>query len=61
VDNSLKILLNVLRRERLRSGKNVLYFYNTDLILILDPNAIMLARELNKLPFTLATIKAYLD
>jgi hypothetical protein len=61
VHDSLEILLNVSRREGLRSGKNVLHLCNADLILILDPNAIMLARELDGLPLALATTRAYLD
>jgi tetratricopeptide (TPR) repeat protein len=61
VRDSLEILSNVSRREELRSGKNVLHFCNTDLILILDPDAIMLARELDGLPLALATAGAYLD
>ena len=61
IDDSLEILSNVSRREGLRSGKNVLHFCNTDLILILDPDAIMLARELDGLPLALATAGAYLD
>jgi hypothetical protein len=61
VRDSLKILSNVLRQEGLKSGKNVLHFCDTDLILILDPDAIMLARELDGLPLTLATARVYLD
>jgi len=45
VDDSLEILLNVLRREGLRS----------------DPDVIMFARELDGLPLALATAGAYLD
>ncbi|OBT63871.1 hypothetical protein VE03_06634 [Pseudogymnoascus sp. 23342-1-I1] len=45
VRDSLEILSNVSRREGLRS----------------DPNAIMLARELDGLPLALATAGAYLD
>ncbi|KFZ25299.1 hypothetical protein V502_00223 [Pseudogymnoascus sp. VKM F-4520 (FW-2644)] len=45
VHDSLEILSNVSRREGLRS----------------DPNAIMLARELDGLPLALATAGAYLD
>jgi hypothetical protein len=59
--DSLEILSNVSRREGLRSGKNVLHFCDADLILILDPDAIMLARELDGLPLALATAGAYLD
>lgn len=59
--DSLEILSNVSRREGLRSGKSVLHLFNADLILILDPDAIMLARELDGLPLALATAGAYLD
>ncbi|KIM98316.1 hypothetical protein OIDMADRAFT_202132 [Oidiodendron maius Zn] len=45
IDDSLEILSNVSRREGLRS----------------DPDAIMLARELDGLPLALATAGAYLD
>ncbi|KAM3066459.1 hypothetical protein ACMFMG_012044 [Clarireedia jacksonii] len=61
VQDSLEILSNVSRREGLRSGKNALHFYDGELILILDPDAIMLARELDGLPLALATAGAYLD
>ncbi|KAL5353528.1 hypothetical protein ACLOAV_001565 [Pseudogymnoascus australis] len=61
VGDSLEILSNVSRREGLRSGKNTLHFCDADLILIPDPNAIMLARELDGLPLALATAGAYLD
>jgi hypothetical protein len=61
VDDSLEILSNVSRREGLASGKNVLHFCDTDLILILDPDAIVLAKELDGLPLALATAGAYLD
>jgi tetratricopeptide (TPR) repeat protein len=61
VHDGLEILSNVSRREGLRSGKNVLHLCNADLILILDPDAIMLARELDGLPLALATAGAYLD
>lgn len=61
VDDSLKILLNVSRQEGLKSGKNVLHFCDADLILILDPDAIKLAKELDRLPLALATARAYLD
>jgi len=60
VYNSLEILSNISRREGLRSSKNVLYLYNADLILILDPDAIILARKLDGLPLALATAGAYL-
>jgi hypothetical protein len=59
--NSLKILSNVSRQKGLKSDKNTLYVCNTDLILILDPDAIMLAKELDKLPLALTTAGAYLD
>jgi hypothetical protein len=61
IHNSLEILSNVSRREGLKSGKNILHFCNTDLILILDPDTIILARELDGLPLALATAGAYLD
>jgi hypothetical protein len=61
VRNSLEILLNVLRREGLRSGKNALYVCNTDLILILDLDTIILTRELDGLLLALATASVYLD
>jgi tetratricopeptide (TPR) repeat protein len=61
IQDSLEILSNVSRREGLRSGKNFLHFCDADLILILDPDAIMLARELDGLPLALATAGAYLD
>jgi hypothetical protein len=61
IDDSLEILSNVSRREGLKSGKNALHFCNADLILILDPDAIMLAKELDGLPLALAIAKAYLD
>ena len=59
--NSLEILLNVSRREGLISGKDILDFCTTALILILDPDATKLANELDGLPLTLATAGAYLD
>lgn len=61
IRDSLEILSNVSRREGLRSSKNVLYFFDTDLILALDSDAIILARELDGLPLALATAGAYLD
>jgi hypothetical protein len=61
IQDSLEILSNVSRREGLRSGKNVLYFCDTDLTSILDSDAIKLARELDGLPLALATAGAYLD
>jgi tetratricopeptide (TPR) repeat protein len=61
MDDSLEILSNVSRREGLRNGKNFLHFGNIDLTLILDPDAITLARELDGLPLALATAGAYLD
>jgi hypothetical protein len=61
VRDSLEILSNVSRREGLRSGKNALYFCDADLILILDPDTIILVRELDGLPLALATAGAYLD
>ena len=61
VDDSFQILSNVSRREGLKNGKNVLHFYNADLILIPDPDAIMLIEELDGLPLALATAGAYLD
>jgi hypothetical protein len=57
----LRFLSTGLRREGLRSGNNVLYFYYIDLILILDLDALILARELDGLPLALATAGAYLD
>jgi hypothetical protein len=59
--NSLKILLNALKRERLKSNKDTLNIYIIALNLIIDPNAIKLIKELNGLFLALATIKVYLD
>jgi hypothetical protein len=59
--NSLKILLNALRRERLKSNKDTLNIYTIALNLIIDPNAIKLIKELNGLFLALAAIKVYLD
>jgi hypothetical protein len=59
--NSLKILLNALKRERLKSNKDTLNIYIIALNLIIDPNAIKLIKELNGLFLALTTIKVYLD
>jgi hypothetical protein len=59
--NSLKILLNALKRERLKSNKDTLNIYTIALNLIIDPNAIKLIKELNGLFLALTTIKVYLD
>lgn len=61
INNSLEILLNMSRQEGLRSSKNSIHFCNTDLILLTDPDTIILARELDRLPLALATARAYLD
>ena len=60
VRDSLEILSNASRREGLISGKDVPDFWAIALNLILDPEAIKLAKELNGLPFALATAGAYL-
>lgn len=54
-------MLNTLRQEGLRSGKDVLGFYTVILILLLDPDAIKLAKELDGLPLILATARVYLN
>jgi hypothetical protein len=59
--NSLEILSNVSRREGLIDGKDVSYFCTIALILLLDPDAIKLAKELDGLPLALATAGTYLD
>jgi tetratricopeptide (TPR) repeat protein len=59
--DSLEILSMVSRREGIISGKNILHFCGTDLTLILDPDAIMLAKELDGLPLALTTTGAYLN
>ena len=61
INDSLQILSNASRREGLTSGKDVLDFCTIALILILDPDAIKLAEELDGLPLALATAGAYLD
>jgi hypothetical protein len=58
--DSLEILSNTSRREGLISGKEVLDFCAAALILMLDPDAIKLAKELDGLPLALATAGAYL-
>jgi hypothetical protein len=60
VRNSLEILSNASRREGLISSKYVLGFWTIALNLILDPDAIKLAKELDRLPLALATARAYL-
>jgi hypothetical protein len=59
--DSLEILSNASRREGLRSGKDILGFCAINLILMLDPDAIKLAKELDGLPLALATAGVYLD
>ena len=61
IRDSLEILSNVSRREGLINGKDVSCFYTAALILVLDPDAIKLAKELDGLPLALATAGAYLD
>jgi hypothetical protein len=58
--DSLEILSNTSRREGLISGKEVLDLCAAALILMLDPDAIKLAKELDGLPLALATAGAYL-
>jgi tetratricopeptide (TPR) repeat protein len=61
IRDSLEILSNASRRAGLGNGKDVLGFYITALISILDPDAIKVAKELDGLPLALATAGAYLD
>jgi tetratricopeptide (TPR) repeat protein len=61
VSDSLQILANASRREGLKNGKISKAFGATALIVVLDPNAIELATELDGLPLALATAGAYLD
>jgi len=61
VDDSLEILSNASRREGLTSGRGVPYFCAIALTLMLDPDAIKLAKELDGLPLALATAGAYLN
>ncbi|KAH6673053.1 hypothetical protein B0J14DRAFT_654782 [Halenospora varia] len=61
IRDSLKILSNASRREGLGSGKDVLDICIVALNLMLDPNAIKLAEELDGLPLAIATAGAYLD
>jgi tetratricopeptide (TPR) repeat protein len=61
IRDSLKILSNASRREGLINGIDFLDLYVSLLTLILDPNAIRLAKELDGLPLALTTAGAYLD
>ena len=61
VRDSLEILSSTSRRGGLRSGKDLVNFYTIALILMLDPDAVQLAKELDGLPLALATAGAYLD
>jgi hypothetical protein len=61
VHDSLEILSNASRRDGLRSSKDTPDICSTALNLIIDPDAIKLAKELDGLPLALATAGAYLD
>jgi len=61
IRDSLEILSNASRRKGLFDGKNVIHFCDTDLILLIDSDAIILTKELDGLPLALATTGAYLD
>ncbi|KAI9773494.1 MAG: hypothetical protein M1839_002076 [Geoglossum umbratile] len=59
--DSLEILSTTSRRKGLMDGKDILQFCIAALILVLDPDAIKLAKELDGFPLALATAGAYLD
>jgi hypothetical protein len=61
VRDSLKILSNASRREGLIDSKSFIYNTIITLTLIPDPDALRLAKELDRLPLALVTAGAYLD
>jgi hypothetical protein len=59
--NSLKILSNTSRWDRLRSSKDTPDIYTIALNSIIDPDTIKLTKELDGLPLILAITRVYLN